>query len=57
MDIKDNKKVCVVGDYLNRAAYGGNAVGQTIKIGADKFRIVGVLEAKVTDDRSAGHRR
>ena len=29
MDIKDNKQVCIIGDYLNRAAYGGNAVGQT----------------------------
>ena len=25
MDIKDNKQVCIIGDYLNRAAYGGNA--------------------------------
>ena len=46
MDIKDNKQVCIIGDYLNRAAYGGNAVGQTIKLGAYKFRIVGVLNAK-----------
>ena len=49
MDIKDNKQVCIIGDYLNRAAYGGNAVGQTIKLGAYKFRIVGVLNAKVMD--------
>ena len=50
MDIKDNKQVCVIGAYLNRVAYGGQAVGQTIKLGAYKFRIVGVLEAKVTDE-------
>ena len=49
MDIKDNKHVCVIGAYLNRVAYGGNAVGQTLKIGANKFRIVGVLDAKVSD--------
>ena len=49
MDMKDNKQVCVIGDYLNRVAYGGNAVGQTIKIGPYKFRIVGVLGAKVSD--------
>ena len=49
VDLTDNKKVCVVGAYINRVAYGGNAVGQTIKIGADKYTIVGVLEAKVTD--------
>ena len=30
-------------------AFGGNGVGQTLKIGANKFRIVGVLAAKVSD--------
>ena len=49
MDIKDNKQVCIIGDYLNRVAFGGNGVGQTLKIGANKFRIVGVLAAKVSD--------
>ena len=49
MDMQDNKQVCIIGDYLNRAAYGGNAVGQTIKLGAYKFRIVGVLKAKISN--------
>lgn len=49
MDIKDNKQVCIVGDYINRVAFGGNAVGQTLKIGANKFLVVGVLAAKVSD--------
>ena len=49
MDIADNKQICVIGDYINRTAYGGNAVGQTIKLGPYKFRIVGVLAAKVSD--------
>ena len=49
VDLTDNKKICVVGAYLDRAAYGGNAVGQTLKIGANQYTIVGVLEAKVTD--------
>ena len=49
VDLTDNKKICVVGAYINRVAYGGNAVGQVIKIGSEKYTIVGVLEAKVTD--------
>ena len=49
MDMKDNKQVCIIGDYLNRVAFGGNGLGQTLKIGANKFRIVGVLAAKVSD--------
>ena len=48
VDLENNKKVCVVGAYLNRVAYGGNALGQSIKIGTAKYTIVGVLEAKVT---------
>ena len=49
VDLTDNKKICVVGAYLDRVAYGGNAVGQNLKIGANQYTIVGVLEAKVTD--------
>ena len=49
MDIKDNKQVCIIGDYINRVAFGGNGLGQTLKIGANKFRIVGVLAAKVSN--------
>ena len=49
MDMQDNKQVCIIGDYLNRVAFGGNGVGQTLKIGANKFRVVGVLSAKVSD--------
>ena len=49
VDLENNKKVCVVGAYINRVAYGGNAVGQTIKIGSTRYTIVGVLEARVTD--------
>ena len=49
VDLENNKKVCVVGAYINRVAYGGNALGQSIKIGTAKYTIIGVLEAKVTD--------
>ena len=49
MDIADNKQICVIGDYINRTAYGGNAVGQTIKLGPYKFRIEGVLKAKISN--------
>ena len=52
VDVEDNKKVCVVGAYVERVGYGGNALGQTIKVGADQYTIVGVLEAKVSDPSS-----
>ena len=52
VDVEDNKKICVVGAYVDRVGYGGNALGQTIKVGADQYTIVGVLEAKVSDPSS-----
>ncbi len=49
VDMDANKKVCIVGDYISRVGYGGNAIGQSIKIGREWYTIVGVLEAKVDD--------
>ena len=49
VDMDANKKVCIVGDYISRVGYGGNAIGQSIKIGAEKYTIVGVMEAKIED--------
>ena len=49
MDIKENRYVCVIGDYLAREAFNGNAVGEDIKVGAYRFEIVGVLAAKGSD--------
>ncbi len=43
-DLENYQKVCVVGSYLNREVYGGNAVGETIKVGGNKLLIVGVLD-------------
>ncbi len=50
IDMEQNKKVCVVGAYIARVGFGGDAIGQTIKVGSNKFRIVGVLEAKVDEE-------
>ena len=43
IDMEKRLRVCVVGQYINRTYYGGSAVGDTIRIGADQFTIVGVL--------------
>jgi len=45
-DIINREKICVVGSYISEEYFGGNAVGQTIRIGANKFTIVGVLETQ-----------
>ncbi|WP_298021598.1 ABC transporter permease [uncultured Dysosmobacter sp.] len=52
-DVANRKKVCVVGQYLNMAYFGGSAVGQTLKVGGTTFTIVGVMAAE-TDDLEEG---
>lgn len=53
VDITDRKKVCVVGAYVAQAYYGGNAIGQTVKIGGTTFKIVGVM-AQESDEMEEG---
>ena len=53
VDMEARKDVCVIGQYLNSTYYGNNAVGQTIKIGANQFTIVGVM-AQEADTLDSG---
>ena len=52
-DIATRTKVCVVGAYLDQAYFGGNAVGQTLRVGGQSPTIVGVLEQQ-TDELEEG---
>ena len=54
VDIAGRKKVCIVGQYLNMAYFGGNAVGQTLKINGTTFTVVGVMAQKDTDLEEGG---
>ena len=42
-DMSTRGKVCVIGAYLNQAYFGGNAVGQTLRVGGQSLEVVGVL--------------
>ena len=53
-DMADRKKVCVIGQYLNMAYFGGSAVGQTIKLGQNTLTIVGVMAQKAEDLEEVG---
>lgn len=54
VDIMDRKKVCVVGTYVAQAYYGGDAIGQTVKIGGTTFKIVGVMAQESTEMEEGG---
>ena len=43
VDMLKRSRVCMVGTYLNQEYFGGNALGQTVKIGGTPFTVVGVL--------------
>ena len=47
-------KLCVIGAYLDRAYFGGNAVGQTLRVGGTSLTIVGVLEQQDEDLEEGG---
>ena len=53
-DMTSRKKVCVVGQYLNMAYFGGNAVGQTLKVNGTTFTIVGVMAAQSDELEEGG---
>ena len=42
-DMLTRAKVCIIGAYLDQAYFGGNSVGQTLRVGGQSFTIVGVL--------------
>ena len=54
MDLADRKKVCVVGSYVSQAYFGGNAVGQDLKVGSLKLRVVGVVAQQSEDLEEGG---
>lgn len=43
-DVMTNKKVCVVGSYISKNFFNGNAIGQYVKLNGLKYKVVGVLE-------------
>ena len=55
IDMANRLRVCVVGAYIDRTYFAGNAVGESIRIGANKYTIVGVLaqEADVLEEGGA----
>ena len=43
-DIAMRSKVCVVGAYVDQAYFGGNSVGQTLRVRGQTLTVVGVIQ-------------
>ena len=44
VDVARRRNVCVIGAYLEREAFGGDALGKTITVQGESYTVVGVLE-------------
>ena len=54
MDVLGRSNICVVGKYVSDNYYGGAAVGDTIKVGNTKLKIVGVMEQDADEMEEGG---
>ena len=46
LDMEKRTEICVVGSYVADSWFGGDAIGQTIRIGGTPFTVVGILAAE-----------
>ena len=53
IDVLKRKNVCVVGSYISKNYYSGNAIGQTLKVNGNYFTIVGVLDEEADSTESS----
>ncbi|MPM18898.1 Macrolide export ATP-binding/permease protein MacB [bioreactor metagenome] len=54
VDVEKRRNVCVVGNYLNSTYYGGNAVGQMIRLNGKSCLIVGVMTQETDGEMEEG---
>lgn len=52
MQVQNNSKSCVIGTYIQKELFGASALGQSLKINGQVYKVVGVLEEK--DDSGSG---
>ncbi len=54
VDVEKRRNVCVVGNYLSSTYYGGNAVGQMIRLNGKSCLIVGVMTQETDGEMEEG---
>ena len=43
LDVTRRSTVCVIGEYINQTAFGGDGLGKSIQIGGVPYTVVGIL--------------
>ncbi len=46
MDMVNHSRTCVIGSYIQKEIFGGNALNQTLKINGNSYQVIGILEEK-----------
>ena len=44
VDVERKQKVCVIGTYIAKEVFGGDALGKSIQITGTPYEVVGILE-------------
>ena len=53
VDVLRRQNVCVIGSYLAKTYYDGNALGSTLKVNGNPFTIVGVLKEEAKSQKGS----
>ncbi len=53
VDMLKRTKVCVIGSYVNQEYFGGQGLGQTLKINGNPFTVVGILAEEADSEESS----
>lgn len=53
-DVVSRGNVCVVGSYIASELFGGEAIGNTLKINNEIYTVIGVLEEKAGSEQRSG---
>ena len=54
LDVERRQNVCVIGAYLAREMFGGEALGQRLTINGAAYTVIGVLERQSTGEMTRG---
>lgn len=54
VDIVNRNQVCIVGKYIDNVWFSGQSVGRTLRIGGNKFTIIGVMEQQADEMDEGG---
>ncbi len=54
IDMEKRSRVCIIGAYVDEKIFGGQSVGQTLRMGGEVFTVIGVLDAIDDNPKQGG---